>query len=169
MWLSVRKPKTAAPPVLPEGLRPWVLTRLDDSSIPPEPLKERLVTATVKDDDLQDIEIRDTLFFDQQAELLTLWERYAASWQRWAAEDRRARTVQDVYSRLFGMYQNLSAFEETYELLLGLGYLSWRLGVKDEVRRHLVVARSGRALTARPKRSGGWPASPCSRACRSGG
>lgn len=142
VWLSVRKPKTTAPPVLPDALQPWVLARLDDSSIPPEPLKERLVTATVKDDDLRDIEIRDTLFFDQQPELLTLWEAYTSGWGRWAAGDRRARTVQDVYSRLFAMYQNLSAFEETFELRLGLGYLSWRPGGKDEVRRHLMVARA---------------------------
>ena len=85
VWLSVRKPKTTAPPVLPDALQPWVLARLDDSSIPPEPLKERLVTATVKDDDLRDIEIRDTLFFDQQPELLTLWEAYTSGWGRWAA------------------------------------------------------------------------------------
>ena len=71
VWLSVRKPKVTAPLMLPEPLRPWVLARIDDSSLPPEPLRERLVTATVKDDDLQDIEIRDTLFFDQQLELMT--------------------------------------------------------------------------------------------------
>ncbi|WP_420595122.1 AAA domain-containing protein [Deinococcus sp.] len=142
IWLSVRKPKLPAAPELPDALRPWVTARLDDNRTPPQPLKERLVTATVKDDDLRDVDIRDTLFFDQQPELLTLWEAYLGVWQRWAAGDRRARAVQDVYSRLFALHQNLSAFEETYELHLGLGYLSWKPQDKDEVRRHLLVARA---------------------------
>ena len=142
IWLSVRKPKLPAAPELPDALRPWVTARLDDNRTPPQPLKERLVTATVKDDDLRDVDIRDTLFFDQQPELLTLWEAYLGRWQRWAAGDRRARAVQDVYSRLFAMHQTLSTFEETYELHLGLGYLSWKPQDKDEVRRHLLVARA---------------------------
>ena len=128
--------------ILPEVLRPWVTARLDDITKPPVPLSERLVTAFVKDDDLRDLEIRDTLFFDQQPELLTLWETYLDTWQRWAAEDHRTRNVQKIYSDLFAMYQNLSAFEETYELVLGLGYLSWRPQDAEEVRRHLLVARS---------------------------
>ena len=142
VWLSVRKPKLPAAPELPDELLPWVTARIDDYRIPPQPLRERLVTATVKDDDLRDVEIRDTLFFDQQPELLALWETYLGRWQRWAAGDRRARAVQDVYSRLFALHQNLSTFEETYELHLGLGYLSWKPQDKDEVRRHLLVARA---------------------------
>lgn len=142
VWLSVHKPKMPSPPDLPEALRSWVTDRLHDSTKPPAPLNERLIAAVVKDDDLRDVEIRDTLFFDQQPELLTLWKTYLNTWLRWAAEDRRAKKVQDIYSRLFAMYQNLSAFEETYELVLGLGYLSWKLHSGEEVRRHLLIARS---------------------------
>ncbi|MGY2892838.1 AAA domain-containing protein [Deinococcus sp. UYEF24] len=149
VWLSVRKPKLPPAPALPDLLGPWVPARLDDSTKPPDPLQERLITATVKDDDLRDVEIRDTLFFNQQPELLTLWEGYLKGWQRWAAEDQRARRVQETYSRLFGMYQNLSAFEETYELLLGFEYLSWKTG-GQETRRHLMVARA--ALNFEPLR-----------------
>ncbi|ULH16662.1 AAA domain-containing protein [Deinococcus sp. KNUC1210] len=88
------------------------------------------------------MEIVDTLFFDQQPELMTLWEAYLGLWQRWAAEDRRAKKVQDVYSRLFAMYQTLSAFEEANELVVGLGYLSWKTQGGEEVRRHLLTAQA---------------------------
>ena len=71
-----------------------------------------------------------------------LWLAYQKAWQDWAADERRARSVQERYSKLFDFHQKLSAFGETFELRMGLGYLVWRTPEGHEVRRHLLTARA---------------------------
>jgi energy-coupling factor transporter ATP-binding protein EcfA2 len=141
VWLEVHKPKLTPPPAVPQELSAWVTDNLNDSSKSPVTLKERLVTAEVNDDP-GDVKQRDTLIFEQQPGLSALWERYLDAWRKWAVEDRRAKKVQEEYAKLYTIYQKLSNFEETYELVLGLDYLNWKPQGGEQIRRHLLVARS---------------------------
>lgn len=144
-WLMIRKPKFRAAPAVPDALAEWVTRPSNLVEKPPTVRTQRVVTAEVLDDDLQPAQIQETLFLDEDPPLLAAWERYEREWQAWAAEERRARTVQDRYSQLFDFHQKLESFGETYELRLGFGYLAWRTPGGAEVRRHLLTARA--ALT----------------------
>ncbi|WP_104991412.1 AAA domain-containing protein [Deinococcus sp. NW-56] len=144
-WLVIRKPKFRPAPSVPDALTEWVNGSANQVEKPPTVRTQRVVTTEVLDDDLQPQQIQETLFLDDDKPLLAAWERYEREWQVWAAEERRARAVQDRYSQLFDFHQRLESFGETYELRLGFGYLAWRTPGGAEVRRHLLTARA--ALT----------------------
>ena len=142
VWVEIRKPKFVAAPLLPEMLLPWVRGAPDDSRTAPTVLDQRVVESEVLDDDLLPRVIKDTVFLDQELDVLRAWEAYHQTWLTWAAEDNRVKTVQAAYSKLFAMHQKLTTLGETYELVLGLGYLTWRTPGDYEVRRHLMTART---------------------------
>ena len=142
VWVEVQKPRYQAAPLLPEQLTPWVRGVLDDSRAAPTILEQRVVESEILDDDLRPQVIRDTFFLDQELDVFQSWEAYLKIWTAWATEDLRVRTVQAAYSKLFAMHQKLTTLGETYELVLGLGYLSWRTPGDYEVKRHLMTART---------------------------
>ncbi|PYE51991.1 AAA domain-containing protein [Deinococcus yavapaiensis] len=139
-WVSVRKPKFTLAPILPDALKAWAVGPFDDSRKAPTVRPQVIVESQIIDDDLRPKTIQETLFFDEQPHLLTAWEGYQRTWNAWATDDRRVKSVQDVYSKLFKFHQDLQAFGETYELRLGLGYLAWRTPDGADVRRHLLTA-----------------------------
>lgn len=141
-WVTVHKPRFTPAPVLPEDLRPWVTGPENNPQQPPTIRTQLVVETEVVDDDLQVQRIQETLFLDEEAAVRRAWLDYEARWQRWAQEESRAREIQKVYSQLYDFHQKLSAFGETYELRLGLGYLAWKTPGGDEVRRHLLTARA---------------------------
>ncbi|EYB67853.1 hypothetical protein DEIPH_ctg032orf0104 [Deinococcus phoenicis] len=147
-WLVIRKPKLHPAPTLPDLLEPWVKGPLDQADKPPAVHTQRVVETQILDDDLLPQRIQDTLFLDQEPEVLALWTDYERRWQTWAAEERRARTVQAKYLQLFDMHQKLASFGETYELRLGFGYLAWRTPDGVEVRRHLLTAQANLTFDA---------------------
>ena len=124
VWLSVRKPRLRPAPTRPEELQPWVSGPLGDPQQAPQIRSQLVVESVLQDDDLQPQAISETLFLDEQPEVLRAWKAYEGQWQRWASEELRTREVQKVYSQLFDIHQKLSNFAETYELRLGLGALS---------------------------------------------
>ena len=70
------------------------------------------------------------------------WEQYLEEkWFPWAEENERLLKIQEVYSKLHAIYQLQKALGETYELVVGLGLLSWKTS-SNKYRRHLVVAQA---------------------------
>ena len=142
VWVEIRKPEFQAAPQLPELLVPWVRGALDDSSLAPTVLDQRVVESEVLDDDLMPKLIKDTFFLDQEPDVFKSWEVYQKTWLAWATEDNRVKSVQAAYSKLFAMHQKLTTLGESFELVLGLGYLMWHTPGDYEVRRHLMTART---------------------------
>jgi very-short-patch-repair endonuclease len=71
------------------------------------------------------------------------WLRYLIDrWQPWAEEHRRWKAVHDLYGKLFAMYQQLGKLGESYELVLGLGLLTWVSPTGHQVRRHILAGQA---------------------------
>ena len=82
-------------------------------------------------------------YVDDHPEIKAAWEKYIEEkWWPWAAADRKAQSVQKVYTDLFSIYQKQQRLGEQYEVVLGLGMLSWRPADGHEVRRHLIAAQA---------------------------
>ncbi|CAM4197005.1 AAA domain-containing protein [Deinococcus marmoris] len=141
-WVTVHKPRFVPAPALPEELLAWVTGSPGNPQQLPTIRTQLVVETEVIDDDFETQRIQETLFLEDNATVQLAWLDYEARWQRWAQEEVRARAVQKVYSQLYDFHQKLSAFGETYELRLGLGYLAWKTPGGDEVRRHLLTARA---------------------------
>lgn len=146
VWLEIRKPSLKPPPNPPKILEPWLdLTQLNDSSKDFPGLNERIVDPSdlEREDDREGKEPARFLSLDEHPEIKQQWEKYVEEkWWPWAEKDRRLQTVQKVYTDLFSIYQKQQRLGEAYEVVLGLGYLTWKPKGSYEVKRHLVVAQT---------------------------
>jgi len=83
------------------------------------------------------------LLLDDCPEIRELWNAYLEEkWLPWATETERLRPVQDVYSKLHDAYLQLKRQGEAYEVVLGLGLLTWQTPSGQRIRRHLVTAHA---------------------------
>lgn len=152
VWLEIKKPRVKDPPKVPEPLNSWLDPReVGDSSREFPRLRERItVSEPVELSDIGDVETR--VVFKELVdcpEIKVLWQQYIDErWRPWADEDRRLKPVQEVYTDLFSIYQKQRRLGEAYEVILGLGYLTWRTQSGHEVKRHIIAAQTSLAFDA---------------------
>jgi very-short-patch-repair endonuclease len=95
---------------------------------------------------------------DDYPEVLTAWNRYVEErWLPWTEEHNGWESIQKIYSALFAIHQVQRRLGEEYELVLGLGLLTWQTPTGQRVRRHLIVAN---ALLKFEARSGKFTIQP---------
>jgi hypothetical protein len=152
VWVEVKKPRLRPPPRVPEALESWFdLTELEDSSQAFPRLRER-ITLTVPGNGASEANEEPRTIFQELAdcpEIRLLGEQYLQeAWLPWAVEDRRLQTVQQVYTDLFSIYQKQQGLGEAYEVVIGLGYLTWKPQGGLEIKRHLVTAQTSLTFNA---------------------
>ena len=78
---------------------------------------------------------------EDHPEVQQAWDRYVeAKWSPWMEEHNAWEKVHKVYSEHFAIHQSQLRLGEEYELVLGLGLLTWQTPTGQRVRRHVVVA-----------------------------
>lgn len=87
--------------------------------------------------------INQTIRLDDQPAVAEAWEKYVEQkWLLWAEQHQKWEKVHHVYSALFAMHQEQLRLGEEYELVLGIGLLTWQTQSNQRARRHLVVANA---------------------------
>lgn len=72
----------------------------------------------------------------------SLWLKYLEDeWKPWAQKARPFAPAQRLYDQLFEIHHTLQKLAENFELLLGVGCLSWKTS-KQPVTRHILTARA---------------------------
>ncbi len=145
IWIEVKKRDEPVQPKVPELCDPWVNKETLKNT---EGLPELFPTIRVEVEG-QDIQ-EDTsfpLYEEQKLEdfpaVQEAWNQYRENeWQPWAILHHKWVTVQNVYTKLFTIYQGQKRLGEEYELLVGLGLLTWQTRSGHPVKRHLVTARA---------------------------
>lgn len=97
------------------------------------------------------IAITETLNLADYPEVSQAWDQFVdKKWFPWADLYKRWQHVQNVYTKLFQIYQEQQKLGEEYEFILGLGLLTWRIPSGHSVKRHLITAKA--TLTFEAKR-----------------
>jgi len=87
--------------------------------------------------------INQTLYLENCHRVREEWNKYIEQkWFSWAEQHKKWEEVHEVYSTLFSIRQEQLRLGEEYELVLGLGLLTWQTPSNQRVRRHLVVANA---------------------------
>lgn len=87
--------------------------------------------------------IAKVLSLAEYPEVSDAWEKFVDSkWKPYAELHRQWQSVQNVYSKLFKIYQEQLKFGEEYEFILGLGLLTWKTPSGHSVKRHLITAKA---------------------------
>ena len=147
VWLAIRQPRLTPVPRPPAELEPWLIRdQIKDSAIEIPDLREEISVPIQDESGEQHFERRVVADWPN---IKVSWERYVEDqWWPWAEAHRRAQSVQRVYTQLFSIYQKQQRLGEQYEVVLGLGLLSWRTPDHHEVLRHLVTASASVSFDA---------------------
>ncbi|MDY0040027.1 MAG: AAA domain-containing protein, partial [Desulforhabdus sp.] len=145
VWLEVQNRREPELPAIPYECKEWVsLPSLRNKNDLPELLPE--ITRQIPNPDWVEESdkpktILHTESLDNYPDIKQAWDRYVEDkWLPWMEEHNSWRKVQEVYSALFAIYQEQLRLGEEYELVLGLGLLTWQTPSGQRARRHLIVA-----------------------------
>ncbi|MEV5319397.1 AAA domain-containing protein [Streptomyces sp. NPDC052687] len=164
-WLTVARPEREDTPHPEPLLAPWVDdTRIRDFKQTRAPHLRRRIEPEFPDWS-QGIPLDKTYHeLDQHPQREKIEKLYAAWEQEWLAWAERRRAIDPVvrlYDRLHKMHEDAANLGEAYELVLGLGRLTWQTTSAQRVERHLVTHRatlrldpSTGTLTAAPDPTG---------------
>jgi very-short-patch-repair endonuclease/DNA polymerase III delta prime subunit len=144
-WLEVQNRREPELPTVPVQCKEWVnQTTLRKKDNLPELLPE--ITRQIPNPDRheqsdQPETIPHAERLEDHPEIQQAWDRYVEDkWLPWTEEHNTWEKIHKVYSALFAIHQAQLRLGEEYELVLGLGLLTWQTPTGQRVRRHLVVA-----------------------------
>jgi very-short-patch-repair endonuclease len=166
VWLEVRKLAEPASPSVPTGIERWLTpgSGSNADSLPQllDKIKTEPVTAgsppaqafeTLFAPETKDAPSPNGLGTGPSAERWELLENHPEvtvafhdylerSWKPWVIDWKTWRDFQDkVYAPLFNIHRDLKRLGEEFELVLGVGCLSWHTPSGQLVRRHLIAAQ----------------------------
>ncbi|WJZ03361.1 hypothetical protein CFREI_10435 [Corynebacterium freiburgense] len=109
------------PPSVPENIRPWIDGAVDKYNRRPK------------------ISLRSDgkLFKNQSAAFRDQAEQWLFQWDSWAKHE----SYRKLYNKLFDAHINASQSSEEFELVLGMGLLSWNYNSANSIKRHLFTVR----------------------------
>lgn len=144
-WLEVQNRREPELPAVPAQCKDWVNSAaLRNKNDLPELLPE--ITRQIPNPDWREgsdqsetIPHKERL--EEHPEVQQVWDRYVEDkWLPWTEKHHAWERVNKVYSALFAIHQEQLRLGEEYELVLGLGLLTWQTPTGQRVRRHLIVA-----------------------------
>jgi very-short-patch-repair endonuclease len=146
-WLEVQTHREPELPSPPEICRRWInnSTIKDTKKLPAllETITEQVKNPGWKEGLDQPQYINQTIYLENCHRVKEEWNKYVEQkWLVWAEQHKKWEEVHEVYSTLFAIHQEQLRLGEEYELVLGLGLLTWQTPSTQRVRRHLVVANA---------------------------
>ncbi len=145
VWLEVKAGKEPGLPEVPGVCKEWIDPEtLTDTSKPPQLGAEttlEIPNPACPEDSGQPKTIPKDAILTDHPEVQAAWAKYLESdWRPWADKHDAWKKVHDIYSAIFAIHQKQLRLGEEYELVLGLGLLSWLTPTKQRVRRHIIAA-----------------------------
>jgi len=145
VWIEVQTRREPELPSIPDQCKDWIdIGALRNKEDIPELKTE--ITKQIKNPEWQEGAdqpeyVSRTEHVEDFPEIQKAWERYLDKrWLPWVDDHNDWESVHKVYSALFAIHQEQLRLGEEYELILGIGLLTWRTPTGQRVRRHLLVA-----------------------------
>ncbi|MCI5150958.1 MAG: hypothetical protein D3916_16510, partial [Candidatus Electrothrix sp. MAN1_4] len=119
-WLDIKKTEKPSLPLPPEQCRKWVEEEVLNNLDAPPVLRLPEPPNTLKKPG------QDSLYADAVARKEKQWQEYIdQQWRPWQEKCQDILSQEKIYTDLFRLYQEQQKLGEQYELVLGLGLLSW--------------------------------------------
>jgi very-short-patch-repair endonuclease len=147
IWVEVQTYREPEIPSPPEICRRWINndTIKDTKNLPAllETIIEPVKNPGWREGSDQPQYINQTIYLENCHRVKEEWNKYIElKWLAWAAQHKKWEKVHEAYSTLFSIHQEQLRLGEEYELVLGIGLLTWQTPNNQRVRRHLVVANA---------------------------
>lgn len=134
--LSVDRLIRQAPPEVPPEIVPWLKGDPDKATVVPALLERRRRGKRFDFSTQQDVEEFDQL--SDHPEIVAAFERWMSRWRPWSEREKLDAPVRDYYAALYETFLQAESRNDEFELVLGVGLLSWNPGdLHPTVRRHV--------------------------------
>ncbi|MBL3664755.1 AAA family ATPase [Streptomyces sp. M2CJ-2] len=164
-WLTLERPEREDAPQPKPLLAPWIdETRIRDFKQTRAPHLRRRIEPEFPDWSRGiplDKAYHELDGHPKREKIEKLYAAWEQEWLAWAERRRAIAPVVKLYDRLHKMHEDAANLGEAYELVLGLGRLTWQTTSGQRVERHLVTHRATLrldpatgTLTAAPDPSG---------------
>ncbi len=145
VWLEVRKRRAPPQPAPPETIRDWLVPESLEQ-IQGEPTLRPEITVLVE---MEGESVPEVRRIEHYPKVQSDWNEYLLTkWKPWAEEMLRCAVVQEVYESVDYMRRRQEEAAERYELILGLGLVTWKDRSGELVQRHLMTAPAEISLDA---------------------
>ena len=147
LWLSVKQQVFPKFPHPSEVIEPWCeIIKLEKATAEPPKLVESIYLPAVGNE-LEEGDESILHHISDHPEILREYNNYLERrWRPWSLEYRRKEKIQKVYAELFNILKKVQKMGEAYELVVGIGCLSWSPEIKGKrtpnVRRHIFEAKA---------------------------
>ena len=153
-WLEVQGRREPELPAVPNQCQDWVnLSSLRNKNELPALLPEiiqQVPNPGWREQSGQPRTISKVDQLQEHPEVQHTWRRYVENtWLPWTEVHNAWTKNHEVYSSLFAIHQEQLRLGEEYELVLGVGLLTWQPPAGQRIRRHLVVADASLEFEAR--------------------
>lgn len=147
VWVEVKRRNEPELPRIPEPCEDWVNESdlKNKSDIPKlnSEIATQLINPDWQEDSDQSRYIDKILKLEDSPEIQQAWDNYIGNhWNRWVEEHNKWENIHKVYTDLFEIHQIQLKRGEEYELVLGLGLLTWQPPNGERVRRHVLTANA---------------------------
>ncbi|MCF6157725.1 MAG: DUF559 domain-containing protein [wastewater metagenome] len=144
-WLEVQNRREPELPDVPAQCKDWVnqsaLGNKGDLPVLLPEIIRQVQNPDWHEESDQPESIQRTERLEEHPETQRVWDRYIKDkWLPWTEEHNAWEKVHQVYSVLFAIHQEQLRLGEEYELVLGMGLLTWQTPTGQHIRRHLIVA-----------------------------
>ncbi|MCM3117820.1 AAA domain-containing protein [Neobacillus sp. MER 74] len=137
-WVEVKKPTTPIFPCPPASISAWIETTIKIDNPKNEPKLREMIPNP--DSENAESEEPQYLHLKDYPEITSNFDLYIKDkWQPWQSEAIRVERIQEVYEKLFTIYQKQKKLGEQFELVIGVGLLNWQTTNANKVHRHLVT------------------------------
>jgi very-short-patch-repair endonuclease len=147
IWVEVQNRREPELPSIPDQCKDWtdksaLRNKNDLPALLPEITRQIKNPAWREGSDQPEL-IWCTERLEDHREVQLAWDRYVEErWLPWTEEHNVWESIHRVYGALFAIHQEQLRLGEEYELVLGLGLLTWQTPTGQRVRRHLIVANA---------------------------
>lgn len=142
--LTVDRVAKLDPPPVHGLLAAWVEGKLDDPTQEPT-VRDAIYTedpipAADEDEDDEPDVARRRVELAERPDIAEAFESWLTDWRLWAEQEQRDATVRDLYKELFATHLKSTDHSDEFELVLGVGCLTWRPEGHEQVLRHVATA-----------------------------
>lgn len=147
VWIEIKTTYEPGLPPVPEICQDWVdrnsIRNTNDIPALLNTITRQIENPAFREGTDRPRFISKTEQLDDQGDVKHAWDKYVEQkWMTWAEQHEKWAKVHRVYSNLFAIHQEQLRLGEEYELVLGLGLLTWQTPCNQRVKRHLVVVNA---------------------------
>lgn len=144
-WVEIKKPVKPVFPHPPIALKDWLSTsyKPEDTTVPA--LQEKIPNPDLQEDtdpvETDSDSEQKYLYLEDHSDIQRTFDFYlAGKWNVWKEEFERYEKVQNIYTKLFSIYQKQKKLGDQYELIAAVGLLNWKDPNDQVIHRHIVTA-----------------------------